>query len=114
MPTIKDIARVAGVAQGTVSNVINNTGKVSSEKIRRVEEAIAYLGYVPNVQASMLRQGTPKTVAIIVPTLEDAGYLHFYRTVQSAIRTAGYEDRIYTTEDADNIEFSVLDRKSVV
>lgn len=113
MPTIKDIARVAGVAQGTVSNVINNTGKVSSEKIRRVEEAIAYLGYVPNVQASMLRQGTPKTVAIIIPTLEDSGYLYFYRAVQSAIQAAGYEDRIYITDDADSIEFTILEKVRV-
>ena len=110
MATIKDIARAAGVAQGTVSNVLNNTGKVSTDKIRRVEEAIARLGYVPNVQASMLRQGTPKTVAIIVPTLEESCYLHFYLSVCSAIQDAGYEARVYTTSDADSIEFTVLER----
>ena len=110
MATIKDIARVAGVAQGTVSNVLNNTGKVSADKIRRVEEAIALLGYVPNVQASMLRQGTPKTVAIILPTLEESGYLHFYLSVRSAIQAAGYEAQVYTTNDADSIEFTVLEK----
>ena len=110
MATIKDIARVAGVAQGTVSNVLNNTGKVSADKIRRVEEAIALLGYVPNLQASMLRQGTPKTVAVIVPTLEESAYLHFYISVRSAIQAAGYETQIYTTDDADSIEFTVLEK----
>ena len=103
MATIKDIARAAGVAQGTVSNVLNNTGKVSADKIRRVEEAIALLGYVPNVQASMLRQGTPKTVAVIVPTLEESAYLHFYLAVRSAVQASGYEVQIYTTNDADSI-----------
>ena len=36
MTTIKDIAKAAGVAQGTVSNVLNGKGNVSSEKIRQV------------------------------------------------------------------------------
>ncbi len=48
MVTIKDIAKRAGVAQGTVSNVLNGKGNVSSEKIRRVMDAAHELGYVPN------------------------------------------------------------------
>ena len=56
MATIKDIAKVAGVAQGTVSNVLNNRGNVSSDKIRRVLSACDQLGYVPNDQAKRLRQ----------------------------------------------------------
>ena len=57
MPTINDIAKEAGVSHGTVSNVLNKTGKVSIEKIQLVENAIKKLGYVPNVQAQRLRQG---------------------------------------------------------
>ena len=54
MPTINDIAKEAGVSHGTVSNVLNKTGKVSIEKIQLVENAIKKLGYVPNVQAQRL------------------------------------------------------------
>ena len=36
MATIKDIARVAGVSQGTVSNVLNGKDNVGSDKIQRV------------------------------------------------------------------------------
>ena len=39
MPTIKDIAREAGVSHGTVSNVINGRGNVSVEKIQLVWQA---------------------------------------------------------------------------
>lgn len=55
MVTIKDIAKAAGVAQGTVSNVLNGRGNVSSEKIRHVLEVSEALGYVPNERAKMLR-----------------------------------------------------------
>jgi multiple sugar transport system substrate-binding protein len=113
MATIKDIARAAGVAQGTVSNVLNNTGKVSADKIRRVEEAIARLGYVPNVQASLLRQGASKVIAIIVPTLREVSYWDFYTAVQASIVTAGFETRLYTTDDADSIEIALLEKVRV-
>ena len=41
MATIIDVARMAGVSQGTASNVLNGKGNVSSEKIKAVEEAEA-------------------------------------------------------------------------
>ena len=56
MPTIKDIAQLAGVSQGTVSNVLNGKGIVSSEKIRMVENAAAALGYAVNERAKLLRK----------------------------------------------------------
>ena len=48
MATIIDVARMAGVSQGTASNVLNGKGNVSSEKIKAVEEAAKKLGYTIN------------------------------------------------------------------
>ena len=44
MITVKDIAKRANVSQGTVSNVLNNRGNVSAEKIQRVMAAAKELG----------------------------------------------------------------------
>lgn len=110
MVTIKDIAREAGVSQGTVSNVINKTGKVSTEKIKLVEDAISRLGYIPNIQASLLRQGDSHTVAVIIPTLKENTYLDFYCAIRSEIEAFGYEVLIYTTEDTDTIEEAILEK----
>ena len=57
MPTIRDIAKAAGVSQGTVSNVINGRGNVSVEKIQLVKQAAERLGYKLNAKAKSLRQG---------------------------------------------------------
>ncbi|MGI6661933.1 MAG: ribokinase [Bacillota bacterium] len=56
--TIKDVARKAGVSIATVSRVINKTGYVSESTRRRVEEAVALLGYSPNPSARILSGGT--------------------------------------------------------
>ena len=45
MATIKDIAQLAGVSHGTVSNVLNGRGNVSMQKILQVEKAAHQLGY---------------------------------------------------------------------
>jgi len=50
-PTINDVARVANVSKKTVSRVINKSSLLSDATRKRVEEAIAQLGYVPNLQA---------------------------------------------------------------
>ena len=55
MPTIKDIAREAGVSHGTVSNVINGRGNVSVEKIRLVWQAAEKLGKSQSAVANKLR-----------------------------------------------------------
>ena len=57
MPTIKDIAREAGVSHGTVSNVINGRGNVSVEKIRLVWQAAEKLGYKVNGPKSAAGKG---------------------------------------------------------
>ena len=44
MPTFKDIARLSGVSYGTVSNVLNGRGNVSSDKVMRVLQAADQLG----------------------------------------------------------------------
>lgn len=67
MVTIKDIAKMAGVSHGTVSNVLNKKGNVSAKKIALVEEVAAKLGYQLNSQAQLLRKGVSDKVYFIQP-----------------------------------------------
>ena len=108
MPTIKDIAKEAGVSHGTVSNVLNKTGKVSTEKIRRVEEAVRKLGYVPNTQAQLLRQGAANDVAVILPTLQEDTYRDFYLALQQLLRRKGFRTELYLTNDIPAVEEEIL------
>ncbi len=90
MVTIKDIAKAAGVAQGTVSNVLNGKGNVSSEKIKRVMDAASQLGYVPNERAALLRKGLSNSLAVIMPDSHARQYEDFYLSFKSCAADHGY------------------------
>jgi DNA-binding LacI/PurR family transcriptional regulator len=63
-PTIKEVAALADVSIGTVSNVINSPELVSPTKRQRVQEAIAKLGWQPHTEAQRLAsKGHNPTIA---------------------------------------------------
>ena len=64
--SIRDVARLAGVSVGTVSNVLNKPDEVSSDTIGRVQRAIEELGYIRNDAARRLRAGVSSTVGFVV------------------------------------------------
>ncbi|QUS35711.1 LacI family DNA-binding transcriptional regulator [Falsirhodobacter algicola] len=63
--TVKDVARLAGVSPGTVSNTLSGARNVDAETRRRVEAAVAQLGYVPNLAARRFRTGVSNTIAVM-------------------------------------------------
>lgn len=65
-PTMKDVAKEAGVALGTVSKVVNGLPVGESYKIR-VEEAIRKLNYQVNSYAQGLKANKTHTVALLIP-----------------------------------------------
>ncbi|MBN2385458.1 MAG: LacI family DNA-binding transcriptional regulator [Anaerolineales bacterium] len=69
--TIREVAARAGVSHQTVSRVINGNERVSPETRRKVEAAIAELGYQPNAMARDMALGRPHTFACLSPNLTD-------------------------------------------
>ena len=64
--SVKDVAALAGVSLGTVSNVLNRPERVSASTRERVERAMADLGFVRNESARQLRAGTSRTLAYVM------------------------------------------------
>ncbi len=62
---VTDVARVAGVSPGTVSNALSGKRHVNADTRKRIEEAIEELGYVPNLTARQMRTGRSNTIAIV-------------------------------------------------
>lgn len=70
-PTIKDVAKRAGVSVSTVSYVMNDSGPVADGTRARVLAAVAELGYAPNQSARSLKRGRVASMGLIVPDLRN-------------------------------------------
>src|SRR3954471_11541631 len=66
-PTMRDVAEHSGVSVQTVSNLVNNRLRQMSEVTRlRIEEAMAELGYHPNLTARGLRSARTATIGFLL------------------------------------------------
>lgn len=63
---MKEIAQKAGVSAATVSNVLNDTGSVSTAKKEEILKIVRDEGYVPNRIAKSLRTKKSNTIGILV------------------------------------------------
>lgn len=66
MKGIRHLAQHLNISIGTVSRALNNKPDVNEETRRRVLEAAAELGYVPNQSGRSLRQGTSNTIGFMI------------------------------------------------
>lgn len=78
-PSVNDVATLAGVSLGTVSNVLNRPERVTEATRARVERAIEMLGYVPNAAARSLKLGTAATIGLIVGDLTNSLFVDIAR-----------------------------------
>lgn len=108
MATIKDIAKLAGVSQGTVSNVLNGKGNVSSKKILLVEDAARQLGYTMNERAKLLRKGSSKILSLVLPNPFDQPYVDFQRSFTAFAESIGYSIDVYFTYDNSDRERTII------
>ncbi len=90
MPTIKQVAALAGVSVGTVSHVVNGSVPVSPDLRLKVEAAIRDLDYHPNHVARSLKTSRTRTLGIIVPDMTISFFPQIIRGAETAARTRGY------------------------
>ena len=110
MSTMNDIAKLAGVSQGTVSNVLNNRGNVSAKKIKLVQEAARQVGYIMNAPAHQLRSSSmlSKTIGIILPNITDAKYAALYTALQYFWQNREYQVSLWLTNDTPYYEKAAI------
>lgn len=88
--TLQDVAQHAEVSTATVSRFLTDPSLVREERRKRIEEAIAELGYLPHGAAQALASQRSRTIGAIVPTLDNAIFARGIQAFQQRLQTAGY------------------------
>lgn len=96
-PTMKDVAREAGVALGTVSKVVNGLPVGDSYKVR-VEDAIRKLNYQVNSYAQGLKANKTYTIALLIPNTYDPFYASLTYHINIALMKRKYRMLLCTTD----------------
>jgi LacI family transcriptional regulator len=88
--TIQDVAARSGVSISTVSRVVTGAVAVEPETAERVREAIAALGYRPNLLARSFRRRVTHTIGLLVPDNSNPFFAELARTIEDAGFADGY------------------------
>lgn len=109
-PTMKDVARAAGVSPMTVSRAVSGEPGVSPDTAARVEQAIRQLGYQRNDNARNLRQKNLRTstIGLVVDDLANPFYALMARSVEDEAHRRGFLVLVGSTNDEPRREREVI------
>jgi LacI family transcriptional regulator len=107
---IKDIAKMAGVSEATVSLSLNDSPLVKEETKIKIKEIAIELGYVPNAVARNLAKSRSKTIGLIVPDIENIYYGKLVKHIDENIREAGYDTILAISNDKSSIERQFINK----
>lgn len=89
-PTLRDVSKVAGVSEMTVSRVLRGSGVVSNRTRTHVTSVIEKMGYVQNQLAGSLATARSNQVAVIIPSLVNNVFTEVMSGITGELEKAGY------------------------
>lgn len=109
-PSIKDIAKMAGVSPATVSSIINGKTadrRISTEVADKVMAIVKKVGYTPNQVAVSLRTGSSKIIGLLVEDISNIFYASLASIIEDELKLHGYRVVYCSTKNdpANCIEF---------
>ncbi len=107
-PTIKTIAREAGVTANTVSLALRDSKLVTADTKARILAIARSQGYVPNVLAESLRSGRSRTVALVFGNLFNPLFAMKTQKMEHLLRTLKYQVLILNSNEDKDQELEVI------
>jgi len=106
--TLKKLAKLLNLAPSTVSRALRDSHEIGQETKDRVKALAGKLGFQPNPHASSLRQNKSKTIAVIVPELQNNFFSQVLEGVEDVARQKEFHVLIYLTHEDHHREKEIL------
>ena len=107
--TLKDLARMAGVAESTVSRALNNKPGVSEETREEILKLAAEYNYQPNRLAQGLAKKITSIIALLLPDLKNLSYPDLIAAVEEVANDSGYQVVLCNTAGSPEKTAAYLD-----
>lgn len=104
VPTIYDVASLAGLSIATVSRVLNSPDRVSENSRRKVMAAIDALGFVPNAEARARNLQSTGRIGVLTPYFTSPSFTDRLRGVATALSGSRYELIVYTVDSMERLD----------
>lgn len=108
--SMRDVAVLAQVSIGTVSNVLNSPHRVAPQTRQRVEDAIEKLGWVPNQSARTLRAGRSNAIGMVVIDIANPFFAAVAKAVEEALYGVGMSVSLGNSDRDSEREQMLLSR----
>ena len=108
MPNMKEIAHLAGVSLGTVSNVLNGSPTVRESMRRKVMEAVEATGYQPSQLARGLRRDKSDMIGMMIPDITNPFFPAVVRGAQDVAFRQGFQLILCNTDNDSEMEAAHL------
>ena len=108
--SMRDVAVLAKVSVGTVSNVLNSPDRVSEATRLRVEQAIDKLGWVPNESARQLRAGRSRSIGMVVMDIANPFFTDVVKGAEDLLYGEQYSVQVGNSDSNLDRELTLLER----
>ncbi len=115
MPTLQDVAQKAGVSTATVSKVLSNTPYFSDATRDKVMQAVAEVGYIPNLAARALTTGKTNIIGVVFPYIyetifEDVMIMSMLKGIEAECRKRNHNILLSTphVDGTIDMQFQML------
>ncbi|MXN64894.1 LacI family DNA-binding transcriptional regulator [Stappia sp. GBMRC 2046] len=106
--TLSDVARKAGVSPITVSRALRNPDMVSSDVVKRVQQVVGELGYVPDPAARALASQRTDVIGVIIPSVTNNVFSDVMRGIYACVEETNYRVQLGNSRYSEREEEKLL------